>query len=1095
MVKDGAAVTDCGTVWKRSAMRSRPTNGAGRRKLHRHAKHPRSGPSHLERHVPELLSPPTFFFPSLHNDALAQMRRWSTLRAPTVACKSTSPPTKQALWSLQSCRPYQQYTAEDLRRHTAAIPNSQQSHPGRKATQFAQYDIFRRVDAPEPRVEDWTALLDGALPPHLREWSTTPPSLSAVDVAEVLLAAQYPSNPKDEAFDLLFYLGFEKDRWNAVIWLIKRLVEKFPIRREESSRFAGISAIWQIDRSLEQATEPHSSLDLAQSNSMYDRIATTSLDDLTAGYGGELAPAVGLQHKALGQIWRTLGAMTKACAGSDIRPEVLEIIAYLHHKEVMPVSIYHSEPHSDPSAVQQPPLLSLLSSRILTSLSDAAWRAHEKLVIEEAKAQDARYVGIRPEVPGSVYRVHVAGLRTEVWMELILWSCIRGGWIAEGAQILDTIVSDTAWAAISWREYANSMCPDNRFDESWEYAFKTRVPSSMDDPRGQPLEVERTVSAEVINAYIDAVTCTVYADAGKPKHSAESTISLLVRFKRLLTRPQSRLSISTGSWDALILRLLDAQGVMFEAHAAAAHMLVSLSPGFAQGLGQKNTQDLPAYVLDGGMAMQGFLHRVLYGQIASGNYEGALAAFQQIQARADRDKQMSLTNFMTGQKPLLRALSEGDLFTNNLSGIEYPAFDMQIPSGILGSFLDLLTTSKDYDLGRWLLHNTDLDGPVIKPRMYHDPLIEPAVIRFAAESNDRELLGKFKDRQLRLPSLRAVFHAQIDAMRWEAAAKILQVMKTRRTTWRVTTVAHVACVMLRQVAGLAAGAAGAAADFNAAKAMFSNLCPSRHGRSVNISDEHAIEVRNLLVVLAAINGVWADICLELLPTNKRRFDKLMLNPSTFNMVLRSVVDAYGSVAGRRLLGTFWPYSARDSLDVATLLVRTRGRYGIRPDTLASIERQRISVRVRGTKEEQELVLYGALIPNSESILIILRKALEELGSQQKDPPPVANGPVSSALTSVRDRQVDLTTEGMIAWGIRRLAKLPYVATSVIEQIDSVLAAHDMHELRGQLSELVHNVERDVVEGAEEEDEMPQSSGVSSLIRRHMSSSKLWDRRP
>lgn len=879
----------------------------------------------------------------------------------------------------------------------------------------------------------------------------------------------------------------EKGRWSAVVWLIKRLVEKFAVRHEEDSGFAAANAMWNIGRSLEAATDGRVggraealALDFPLNDASSARVAKASLDELTAGRTADFASLEKMQHNALGQIWRTLGAMTKVCAGGDIRAEVLEIIAYLHHKEVMPVSIYHSEPHPDPSAVQQPPLLSLLSSRILTSLSDAAWRAHEKLVVEEAKANDARYLGLRPEVPGSVYRVRVAGLRIEVWMELILWSCLHGGWADQGAEILNMISYDSSWTAVSWREYARSIHSGNRFDESWEYAFKTRASSSMDAPQGEQLQVERTVSAEVVNAYVDAVACTVHTGQTDPELTIASTHKLLRRLKSLLTRSKSQLSISTGSWDALILRSLDAQGVKFEANAMVSDMLVSLSPGLDQGLERKNTQDLPSYVLDGGMAMQGILHRVLYGQIASGNYEAAVAAFSRIQNRADRDKRTSLESFI-GQGQPLRPLSEDDLFTSNLPGIEYPAFDVQIPTSILGSFLDLVTKAEDWHLGRWLLHNEDVDGPLIRSEMYHDPFLEPAVIRYAVESNDKGLLAKFKDRNLRPESLRAIFDTQIEAKHWDAAIKILKLLYERRKSWNMTNLARVARVMLKELAMLATGDIGAAREFEAVKRVFCDMCSGRYLSHKRMTDAHALNVRNLLVVLAAVREPLAEICLEIMSPTKRRYDWFSLNKTDFNIVLSGVVDVHGSAAGRRLLEVFWPRSARSVTDSAARMSRTRGHLarvpGGRPDPLDSIERNRIAVRVHeGAIDEQELVVYGGLIPNSETILIILWKALTEVGSKQQDN---AHSAGHSAITAAGDDDdgAVLTSKSMVAWGIRRLAELPYVDISVLEQIDGFLAAHEMHDLRAHLSEIVHDAKRDIVAEFEEENQIPHSSEV------------------
>ena len=188
-------------------------------------------------------------------------------------------------------------------------------------------------------------------------------------------------------------------------------------------------------------------------------------------------------------------------------------------------------------------------------------------------------------------------------------------------------------------------------------------------------------------------------------------------------------------------------------------------------------------------------------------------------------------------------------------------------------------------------------------------------------------------------------------------------------------------------------------------------------------------------------------------------------------MLDGVVDAYGSAAGRRLLGIVWPHSARKAVDTASQLSRTRvqlvGVSGGRPRPLDSAEHHRIAVRVSaGTAAEQELILYGWLKPNSMTILIILRKALTELESERPDKRSVAKDAVGPDQIVGHGEHIDLTAKGMVAWAIRRMAELPYVDASVVEQIDGVLAAHNMQDLRDQLSEIVSDVERDITADTE-----------------------------
>ncbi|KAF2167210.1 hypothetical protein M409DRAFT_54398 [Zasmidium cellare ATCC 36951] len=950
-----------------------------------------------------------------------------------------------------------------------------------------QQALFQKIERPGNDIQAWASLLDGGLPPHLRNWeasynsSYTPPNLSAADVAEVLLAARNLPAEYGGPFDLLYHLGFEQNRWNAVVWLIKRLVEKFPARHGQSPRFARVNALWEQVPSLAGSSSAPMDLNLEASVPPSGMVEAKSLRELTNGLHPEtMSREEILRHDALGEIWLMLGSMIKACArDGETRPEVLEIIAYLHHKEVMPLSIYQSESPADKSAIHQPPLLSMLSSRILTSLSDAAWRAHEKMVIEEAKARGGDYASLRPEIPGSVYRTHVAGLRPEVWMELILWSCLHGGWIEQGAEMLSSFgPANSRWHVFSWREYEDAVAADaNGQMNPWndlEYLFKTRAATAHDAPREPGLDVTRTVSAEVVNAFIDALIIKVNVGVGERGIDVERIVTHLTELKKLLHRDSKRSTLSTGTWDSLILRLVECMSVSVEKDSGLVRALARLSPGLGEGLGSKNNQNLPAYVLDGSMAMQGLLHRALHGQIMSGSFEGALEIFKRMQIRADTDKNKSLASFMEGNQPLLRSLTKDDLFTSNLTGIEYPAFDLQIPATTLGSFLELATDAKAHEFGRWLLYNNDVDGPVIAESSYKDPHIQPALIRFAAETLDNKLLSKMKELEFEKESMRSMLDSQVINLRWDSAERILQYLgDSPYRKWTVQNLANMIRVMLQQVPGAAQGSADAQHNLERARTMVVETFARRYDGGQKLAKEKSLCVSNLLTILSAVNSEWQKFCLPY--RQPLRYEKFGLPIKTFNTVLEGVAAAYGSAAARRLLGIFWPHSARGAHDAAYRITRSR-RSRMRmaqfhPTALESVERQRIVVPIRGVDSvrKRDVVVYGACVPNNATIMIICRKALDEI---RLESPSALLGDDGKAEDRSPNKPVDTSPRGMVVWSVRRLAELHYVEEGIINELDQLLFELGMDDLRKRLPKIV----KDVVDEFEAVEDAPKPAG-------------------
>lgn len=943
----------------------------------------------------------------------------------------------------------------------------------------SQYAVFDKIEPPTGDADAWVGLLDGALPPHLRQWTSSPPNLSAVDLAEILLAAQYPRDKGRQPLDLLFHLGFEQSRWIAVVWLVKKLIERFPARHRHgrTSRLAKANALWdKVEQHRFKASMNHSSagaLELSVDEHVPQGalLEARNLDELTAGAPENLSPDEVVAHRALGQIWRTLGAMIKACAGGEIKQEVLEIIAYLHHKEIMPLSIYKSESLQDKTAVQQPPLISVLSSRILTSLSDAAWRAHEKLVVEEAKANGGGYASLRPELPATAYRIHVAGLRPEVWLELILWSCIHGGWTSQGAEILYSICADKTWRPLSWREYEKQFPQEEQSSSrSWstlEHMFKTRASFTPDAASEQYPEVTRTVSAEVVNAYVDALASNINVGVGSRGTDVKDILAKLHLFKNIFHRQTRDLALSFATWDAVALRVLDTQSVVPERDVDTALYLAALSLGFGSSLDRPDTQDLPDYVLDGTAATQGLLHRVLRGQIAAGSIEGALRTYRQLQKRADDDKMRSLYSFMASQKASMKTLITDDMFTSNFNGIEFPAFGVQIPSTILGSFLALVTDAKQFEFGRWLLYNDDVDGPVIGESLYSDPFVQPAVIRFAAETDDKALLSKFKNRQLVLDAIRASFDSQVNAMNWDAASRILRYLKY--SDWNAYNLANVARVMLLAKRDTRQQSSKSDDQFEHGRRLFEDMLRGRHqhdsARRQGVTDESSTQ--SLLAILSAVGPAWADVCIGFCKTRGyREFD---LQAEGFNLVLSGVVSAYGSAAGKRLLDVVWPHSARNAYDAkvrfhaARRKSATMPRY--RPNPLNSVMRQRLVLRAPNSRDDQgTIVLYGALAPNAETILIVLRKAMEELQASSVEAGDKRSVSTKGAKAADVTAEVDARPREMVEWGVRRLAELPFVDGSIVEELDRLFTERGMHALRNDLVAIATRNGSDLNEG-------------------------------
>lgn len=859
--------------------------------------------------------------------------------------------------------------------------------------------------------------MEAVLPVRLRSGGETDPDTNLTrevpsprQLALLLDRAQRAHN-----VDLLSYLGVQQGRWKAVVWIITGMVDDLWKNESSMGNKEGLPGPWQGTRSLHEMTAATISLDDIDPPTTLSSFRT--MDDVTIKSHPLYRPLdARIRHEALGQIWRSLGNMIIADAaraakatdqGRNITPEILEIIALLHHHGIMPASIYSYQPSEDSTALRQPPTLHLLSSHILTSLTDAAWRAHETLVVEEAKARGGQYASLRPELPGSMYKVRVAGLGHEVWLELVLWSCLHGGWTLEGASILENIARQGAkgqWTVLSWRELVQPVIKAGQENDiNWdEVRYLLNSGSVYGDPtsaQASKKRVKRTISGEVIAAFVDALVNSVRTSVGERGISPGAVLIILQSLKTLLER--NNLSLGTTSWDAIVLRLIESQGIDIAKEPGVAEKILQLSPQFGQELDSANApartedwQPLPVYTLDGTAAPLGVMHRILRSYIHVGNMGGALRVFTALQEMTDRNKQISIKNFFRRDKALERRLASEELdFESHYSGIEYPGFFPQIPVTILAPFLDLVTEARAFDFGTWLLRSEDVDGPIISESMYSDLVMAPSLVRFASAIGDKAMLVKLLERQTttdegptKLPerTLLAFLDNQLITKNYKSVQTMLDIIaKNPQYSLNETTVASLIRAVLREPTPSDALAFDHESDLVKA---FRNLWNSTKSqiREKNRSQLYP-PFRTMLFVLASIDEKWADLC----PLKGRQ--AYTLNNKSFNAILEGVLDSYGSERGKGFLSQFWS-PALDSFElpsdfqdieerdgsVTRMSAETPGRYVSRVGT------DRFAFDVFGKSFDKSEAgrpkigqVFGSFRPSTSTLRIILRKCLEE----------------------------------------------------------------------------------------------------------------------
>ncbi|KAK4893812.1 hypothetical protein LTR27_007837 [Elasticomyces elasticus] len=919
-------------------------------------------------------------------------------------------------------------------------------------TARGHYAIFNRITPPsgnaKNRASNWAPLVEACLPAGLRQTDVHPHTIvdTSRDRAEILLAARQLPKMR-QGTDLLYDLAVSQGRWKAAVWLMKDLIDHFGPNSQLSHHAALDRGPWNGQGSLDLLTEE--AIDLPRPEPVVhpgpSLISALELTEEQSDSTAEARKPEAFRRNVLGLIWRTLGAMIISCGDGPVRPEILEIIAHLHHQGLVPKDIYNRTPREDETAIQQPPILHLLSSRILTSLSDAAWRAHERILVEEASATSGRYVPLRPEIPGTAYRVRVAGVRPEVWLEFILWACLHGEWVLEGAALLQYICnqSNPQWKPISWRSLAPAS-RDRPVDwDNLDYIFNTRAPATMDQDTVVH-DVKRTVSSEVVNAYVDAVLGQL--NAGEPDRvlSASFVLDNLRVLQEFLER--SGLKLGAGSWDSAVMRLVESLPAT-SIGSTFVEGLINLSPGFG---GEIRTSEVPApppYVLDGSAAIIGVAHRALRTSINAGNLKESFRLLRTLQVYTDANRRSSLAAFFASPQFGVNPEGQG-LFTSNFETIEYPAFELQLPSTILGPLLDLVTDTRSFYLGKWLLYNDEIDGPFIVESSYSDPIIAPALVRFAIATNDKELLSKLVQKgareeveageTLEVPQnvLQAVLNAQIELHRWTAVRHILKALaKTKGSEWTIFNLAVLARTMILVGKTQGSGDEKSGKDLAEAKSIFAAMIKGDYSGPDHVKGADIQEqLRTLLTVVSVVGTPWATLC-NSIDSGYGHF-YFNLPTRSFNTVLEGAIEAHGISVARRLIMLFWPREVR--IAQAKHLAETS-----EGSQISRAEQQRVGLEKRQpTKIEllrsdgaAHVAMYGGLQPNITTIRMIFREALDQLKPKAaSETALVSDSPITSAATSGYTR----IAKRIVRWCIQRLRNLGMAEADIRDEFEEML---------------------------------------------------------
>jgi hypothetical protein len=872
----------------------------------------------------------------------------------------------------------------------------------------------KRMDA-----EAWIDTLEPFLPSSLRITGFNPQR----ELSNHLVAnpgrnvSHWLAEARFSGLDLLSYLGIVCGRWEVAEWIVSvvseghRSFEPIP----EDVRTA-LSKHW-VEPTPEHLTPGNedryktlldrlTSLPFKLEQSTQTNITPFSFEDLTFEANRRYIDRR-RQKLAIGQIWQSLGYLIlKAAASSStesakIMPHVLAMIATLHHHDIIPESVYSYTPNPNLSALQQPPTLHLLSSRILTALSDAAWNVRQASATTAMKNGKAQYAFLRNELPGTRYKTPIGELRPEIWLEFVLWSCLHGGWVMEGANILKRLQESSgtsSWSLISWRNIIESGGIDFGDDSS---ALWTKVIDVMEgttnpiqnSPQALKL-VEKTISSEIIAAYVDGMINVVHVGVGQRGVPVDIVLGHVKRWKQLLGRHNMGLGYTT--WVAIVQRFVECGGLDIERNPTLMLEVLSLVEPFERELEAINVprdensgHPTPIYVFDATAITLGLYHRVMQAHVDVGAVEDVLGTFNTLQQYTDLNQRRSIEKFfrvLKEQRP--QGTTTGVSFTSpaGLPADEYPEFFPRIPPYVLSPLVDLLTDAHVHNFQKWLVYSQDLDGPIIPASLYGEPAVAPALIRFATISQQKELLGEVlklqssltREGALRLPRrvLSALLETQIQRRRWDHVHKILSMTSEYRDS-RIFHPDIAAClakqIMLLQSAVLDSPDSKHSESLARATEVFKALVQGGYGNSSEKWSMFEVTetMHTMIAVLSSINPAWATFCEAL--SHRSGNQPFRLPRKYFNTILEGVVELSGVEGGRQL----WETWCRDVSYVAAFF---GAEIPAVPTQFTSRANEYFNVENRVSLDDLPggpLQFQGRLVPDFSTLRIILSKLMHD----------------------------------------------------------------------------------------------------------------------
>ncbi|KIW23446.1 uncharacterized protein PV07_11640 [Cladophialophora immunda] len=808
------------------------------------------------------------------------------------------------------------------------VSASTQARSTRKSKAIRKKDI--NTARPSQRSpEDWVAEVERFLPRRLsrpddlESRAVIPPDVDVEDVLRTLTSARNQSD-----VDILGFLALNQRRFKAVVGLVEILLKAVALAANEPFKDELPSNIdWphgsfakrdgapiELERPLHVSRRP-----LGSSRQPFDFALSEKSQEITM----EL-------------IWSLLADLVLASTnrpsdeGKQIMNTVHQILALIHNLGLVPPTIYTYCLPQGTTTLQQSPILHLLNSRILSTLSDAVWHAYQDEVTARSGKTESSPWNIFREPPPSRLRPKRRELGPEVWLEFILWCCVEAGFAATGARIIQSLQTDAGgpWQAIHW--------PDNRVP-SIDWDQRTRrgdLQSQGESYHGEQLAVDtprKFVSAEVVLAIADCLINNLnvsVTDGEVPVTEIQDDIKGLISF----AEPHG---LAPAYFDYLAVRLLQTESMYDMDKANSLRKLASTisqlrAMHYVEGTHlQSSGLDFDS-ILDHSEVHAGILHQGLQACIEANLVTKAVDTFTEIQKMVDGNKLEAIGEFLS----LSLSPEDGFFTSRHAKGRgEFLNTYGQLPIYKLPPFLDLVSNAGLFGLGDWLLFSEDIDGAILPPSTWAKRSVTAAVTRYASAKNDPILikriysLTKRSGRKLTVNVIRALVVYHVNACDWTSA--VLNLRDLRRAEgggYSPKIVASLAAKILAlEVDPAVMRQEDAESDLSQAMLLLCNILDGIYdspAASFRIAQKRTFR-QQVGYLLRLLENVADGELAETATRFKSRFpvsNEPNLATDTFNVLFSAIVETRGVLEGRNI----WHLFCKDPRDYPSSVLLVGG---------------------------------------------------------------------------------------------------------------------------------------------------------------------------